>query len=107
VLLKSKGYSDQKVADLVGVSLFGCRAWIRSFIKDGIDGIRPSLGRRGRKPIYTQEDHDKIFRKYVGENRQRLVNAKDEIEKEAGKKSSDRTKRRVLKKIAADGSAFD
>lgn len=106
ILLKAEGLSDQKVADLVGVTNYGARNWIRAFIKNGIDGIRPVAG-RGRKPIYTQEEHDTIFRKYVGENRQRLEDAKLQVEKETGKTSSDRTFKRVLKKMAADGSAFD
>ena len=106
ILLKAGGRSDQDVADLVGVSLFGCRNWIRAYVKKGLDGIRPVKG-RGRKPIYTKEEHDTIFRKYIGENRQRLSDAKETIEQETGKKSSKRTLQRVLKKMAADGSAFD
>jgi transposase len=103
VLLKSKGYSSEAIADIQGTTIQPVNTWVKRFESNGIEGLKSRPG-RGRKQILSKEADGAKVRKAVQKERQRLSLAKEELERQTGKRFSHVTLRRFLKNLSADGS---
>lgn len=103
ILLKGEGRSSQEVADLLRTNHVSVSNWLIRYEEKGIDGLKTKKG-QGRKPILNKETDKLKIKNQVKKERQRLKNAKDEIEKELGKEFSMRTLKRFLKNLSADGN---
>lgn len=103
ILLKGEGRSSQEVADLLCTNHVSVSKWLNRYEEKGIDGLTTKKG-QGRKPILNKETDELKIKNQVKKERQRLKNAKDEIEKELGKEFSMKTLKRFLKNLSADGN---
>lgn len=103
ILLKSKGYSSAAIAEIQGTTIQPVNAWVKRFAANGIEGLDSKPG-RGRKRILSREADGAKVRQAVQKERQRLSLAKDELERQTGKRFSQLTLRRFLKNLSADGS---
>lgn len=106
VLLKSERRSSKAVADIVGTNQISVNEWLTRYESEGIAGLRTRPG-RGRKAIFDPEQDKESVRKAVENERQRLKNAKELLEKELDKSFSLKTLQRFLKNVSADGNASD
>ena len=102
ILLKSdvKGYSNQQVAHIVGVTPAVVNTWLKRYREQGIAGLktRPIPGRPGILNIYQDGP---TVKEQVKDSRQRLKIAHEQIEQKLGKKFSKYTLRRFLKNLTA------
>lgn len=106
VLLKSTGRSSADVSSIVGMNQMSINNWLNRYECEGIEGLKNKPG-QGRKPILdTVSEKDKI-KKAVQQERQRLDQAKQMLEKDLNKEFSKRTLQRFLKKLSADTSESD
>jgi transposase len=86
--------------------------WMVRFAEQGVDGLKVARG-RGRKGILQKDTDLEVVRRAVQNSRQRISLAKAELEEELGKKFSQLTLRRFLKKqlphasMASDTNALD
>jgi len=80
--------------------------WMVRFAEQGVDGLKVARG-RGRKGILQKDTDLEAVRRAVQNNRQRISLAKAELEEELGKKFSQLTLRRFLKKTIAATNALD
>jgi len=104
VLLKSESRSSKEVAQIVGTNEISVNTWVKRYKANGIDGLLTLPG-RGRKTILNMEKDGEKIKEAVKEERQRLKNAKDALEKDLGKSFSMKTLHRFLKSLSAGGSA--
>lgn len=98
VLLKAEGLTSKVVGSMTDMCHVSVNSWLLRYKKEGIEGLKTKPG-RGRKPILSKEDEQKVLQK-VKENRQRVQIAKAEWEAEANKSVSKATFRRFLKSLA-------
>jgi len=103
ILLKGEGRSSQEIAGLLLTNHVSVCNWLNRYKEKGIEGLKTKKG-QGRKPILNKETDEWIVKKQVKKERQRLKNAKDELEKELGKEFSLKTLKRFLKNLSADGN---
>jgi len=103
ILLKSEGRSSQEVAKLLFTNHVSVSNWLLRYEEMGMDGLRTKKG-QGRKPILDRETDELKVKEQVKKERQRLKNAKAEIERELGKEFSLRTLKRFLKNLSASGN---
>lgn len=103
ILLKSKGYSSEAIADIQGTTIQPVNAWVKRFEANGMEGLKSRPG-RGRKHILSEEADGAKVRDAVQKERQRLSLAKEELERQTGKRFSQVTLRRFLKNLSAGGS---
>jgi len=80
--------------------------WMVRFAEQGVDGLKVARG-RGRKGILQKDTDLEAVRRAVQNSRQRISLAKAELEEELGKKFSQLTLRRFLKKTIAATNALD
>jgi transposase len=106
ILLKSKGYSSEEIAAVQGTTIQPVNTWVKRFEANSIEGLKSKPG-RGRKQILSKEADGAKIREAVQKERQRLSLAKEELEKQTGKRFSQVTLRRFLKNLSADGSVSD
>lgn len=100
VLLKSEGRSSKDISKIIDTVEASVNYWLNRYEKEGIGGLQTRAG-RGRKPILgTGMEAAKIF-ETVKQERQRLGQAKEILEKELGKNFSLQTLKRFLKSITA------
>jgi transposase len=74
VLLKPEGYTAKEIAVIIGSNMASVYNWLGRYDKDGAAGLRTKPG-QGRKPI-LEEEHLSIVRAAVGQERQRLSQAR-------------------------------
>ena len=103
ILLNGQGQSCQKIADLLRTNRVSVNKWLNRYEEAGIEGLKTKKG-QGRKPILNKETDELKVKNQVKKERQRLKNAKQEIEKELGKEFSMKTLKRFLKNLSADGN---
>lgn len=100
VLLKSEGRSCRQVAAIVKMNPVTVSSWLDRYEAEGIEGLKTRPG-RGRKPLLDPQRDTAKVRRAVGQERQRLRQAKFLLEQELEKGFSLRTLRRFLKKLSA------
>lgn len=96
VLLKSEKRSSAAVAQQLGCNEVTVNGWLKRYEEGGIEGLR-TLSGRGRKPILSVTDLDKV-KEVVAEHRQKLSVAREELEQALGKSFSEDTLKRFVKK---------
>lgn len=99
VHLYSEGYSVKEIAGIMGTNIISVYNWLKRYKQDGIRGLdtKPGQGR----PRILEDQHLRIVRAAVEEERQRLSRARQIIEENIGKKMSNETLTRFLKVITA------
>ena len=103
ILLKSQGRSSKEIAGILRTNLLSVNQWVQRYEKQGIAGLQTKAG-QGRKPIFDKVADEALVKAAVQKERQRLSLAKEELEKQTGKRFSQVTLRRFLKNLSADGS---
>ena len=98
ILLKSGGRTSSEVAEIVGVCEMSVHNWVHRYQDQGLAGLETRPG-RGRKAILQEQDLERV-RHVVTEHRQRLSVAKAELEQVLGKRFSQETLARFVKKTA-------
>lgn len=103
ILLKSQGRTSKDIGKIVGLSHIRVNAWLNRYEAEGIAGLHTKPG-RGRRSILDREKDAEAVKAAVQEERQRLRQAKETIEKQLNKHFSTRTLKRFLKNLAAPGN---
>lgn len=106
VLLKSEGRSSNEVASIVKQHYVSVNTWLTRYQQTGLDGLRTKPG-RGRKPLLNKETDATLVRQVVQNERQRLSQAKVELEAQTGRTMSLKTLQRFLKSLTAVTDASD
>ena len=106
VLFKSEGRTSKEVAQLVKQHYVSVNTWLNRYEQAGLDGLRTKPG-RGRKALLNKETDAALVRQVVKTERQRLNQAKAQIEAQTGRSMSLKTLHRFLKNltVATDASA--
>jgi len=99
VLLKHECRTSKDIAQITSMTEVSVNSWLKRYEAEGIEGLRTKAG-RGRKPILQGEDKECVCR-LVKAERQRLSQAKEMLEKELGKRFSQKTLKRFLKSLTA------
>lgn len=100
ILLKADRLPSSQIAPQVGCCMMSVNSWVKRYQQDGIAGLKTKPG-RGRKTILDdQTDLDQV-RTAVQNHRQKISQAKSELETGLGKKFSAKTLKRFLKNIVA------
>ena len=100
VLLKSEGRKSKDIACFLGISEQKVNRWLWRYKVEGIPGLEIRAG-RGRPAILQIEDTQPV-RQAVKKHRQRISQAKVELEESLGKEFSQKTLVRFLKNLTAD-----
>lgn len=100
VLFKSEGRTSKEVAQLVKQHYVSVNAWLNRYQQAGLDGLRTKPG-RGRKALLNKETDATLVRQVVQNERQRLNQAKGQIESQTGRSMSLKTLQRFLKNLTA------
>jgi transposase len=103
-LLKAEGRKTKEIADLFGCCEKSINDWLHRYKCDGIKGLRIKPG-RGRPAILSETADSEAVRQAVKEHRQRISQAKAELEDTTGKQFCERTLVRFLKNLVADINA--
>ena len=96
VLLSSRGYPMQQIADIFDVQYQTVSRWIDDWDDYGLRGLYKGHD-GGRKPIYSLQDEQRI-KDLVAEEPRRLSYVQSKIEEETGKSASKSTLSRIVKK---------
>ena len=104
VLLKAEGRKTKDIAAIFGCCEKSVNDWLHRYKRDGIAGLQIKAG-RGRPGILSEKADAARVRKAVTEHRQRISQAKAELETILGKEFSHRTLVRFLKNLTADINA--
>lgn len=104
ILLKAEGRKSQQVADILGFCQQSVNGWLWRYKNHGIKALETKPG-QGRVPILKLSQDAAAVRLSVVEHRQRICQARAELEQTLGKQFSDRTLRRFLKNCVADINA--
>jgi transposase len=100
ILLKSEGRTSKEVAGLVKQHYVSVNAWLSRYQQAGLDGLRTKPG-RGRKALLNKDSDAALVRQVVQGERQRLNQAKAQIEAQTGRSMSLKTLHRFLKNLTA------
>jgi transposase len=100
VLLKSEGRKSKEIASFLGISEQKVNRWLWRYKQNEIKGLEIREG-RGRPSILQTKDTESVKRA-VQKHRQRIAQAKVELEKNLGKEFSQKTLERFLKNLTAD-----
>ena len=106
VLFKSEGRTSKEVAQLVKQHYVSVNAWLNRYQQAGLNGLRTKPG-RGRKALLNKETDATLVRQVVENERQRLSQAKAQIESQTGRSMSLKTLQRFLKNLTAATDASD
>ncbi len=104
VLLKADKRTSADVAKIVGVCPQTVNGWLWRYKQAGITGLETQPG-QGRRAILQLAEDATAVRLAVTNHRQRLTQARAELEERLGKQFSEKTLRRFLKNLTADISA--
>jgi transposase len=100
ILLKSEGRSSKEVAGIVKQHYVSINAWLTRYEQAGIDGLLTKPA-RGRKPLLDKQTDATLIREIVQNERQRLSQAKAQVEAQTGRTMSLKTLQRFLKNLTA------
>ena len=106
ILLKSEGRTSKEIGLILKMDQMKVNSWLNRYESAGLEGLRTKSG-RGRKQILDLDTDGAIVRKAIQKERQRLNQAKQVLEVELNKHFSDKTLKRFLKNLSADGSVSD
>jgi transposase len=106
VLFKSEGRTSKEVAQLVKQHYVSVNAWLSRYEQAGLDGLRTKPG-RGPKALLNKDTDATLVRQVVQSERQRLNQAKAQIESQTGRSMSLKTLQRFLKNLTAATDASD
>ena len=106
VLLKSSGKLTKDICQIVGInSQNQINIWIRRYQSHydtiGISVLHNADG-QGRKPIFDSKTESEKIKAVVKQERQKLSNAKEILEKELNKSFNIKTLKNFLKVLTAD-----
>src|SRR5581483_7007700 len=96
VLLNSRGYSVDRIADIYEVDRDTVTRWLDRWEDEGAAGLHDQEG-RGRKPILTEREQKQAI-KIVEQDPRSSKRSLNKIEKKTNKKISHYTLKRLLKK---------
>lgn len=99
VLLKSEGRKSTEIASFLGITEQKVNRWLWRYKVEGIKGLEIRQG-RGRPSILQTTDTESV-KAAVQKHRQRISQAKFELEKSLGKEFSNKTLERFLKNLTA------
>lgn len=100
VLLKSEGRKSTEIASVLGITEQKVNRWLWRYKVEGLKGLEIRTG-RGRPSILQTTDTESV-KAAVQKHRQRISQAKVELEKSLGKEFSNKTLERFLKNLTAD-----
>jgi transposase-like protein len=111
VLLKSSGKLTKDICQIVGInSQNQVNTWIRRYQSHydtiGISVLHNADG-QGRKPIFDSKTESEKIKAVVKQERQKLSNAKEILEKELNKSFNIKTLKNFLKVLTADTNDLD
>lgn len=98
ILLKSERYPSLDVAEQLGCCEVVVNNWLKRYEQQGISGLETKEG-RGRKPILDVENDLARVKESVKKHRQRISQAKAELEEALEKNFSQKTLSRYVKKM--------
>jgi transposase-like protein len=106
ILLKSSGKLTKDICQIVGIkSQNQVNIWIRRYQSDydtvGISILYNADG-QGRKPIFDSKTESEKIKAVVKQERQKLSNAKEILEKELNKSFNIKTLKNFLKVLTVD-----
>lgn len=106
VLLKSSGKLTKDICQIVGISSQNqVNIWIKRYQSHydtiGISVLHNAEG-QGRKPIFNSKTESEKIKAIVKQERQKLSNAKEILEKELNKSFNIKTLKNFLKVLTAD-----
>jgi transposase len=99
VLLKSEGRKSKEIASFLGITEQKVNRWLWRYKQTGIKGLEIRQG-RGRLSILQTADTESI-KEAVQKHRQRISQAKVELQMSLGKEFSQKTLERFLKNLTA------
>lgn len=99
VLLKSEGRKSKEIASFLGITQQKVNRWLWRYKFEGIKGLEIRDG-RGRPSILQITDTE-LIKEAVRKHRQRISQAKVELENSLGKEFSQKTLGRFLKNLTA------
>ena len=105
VLLKNEGRKSSDIAAFFGFCQQAVNNWLKRYLAEGIDGLVVREG-RGRPAILSVEEDFETVKQAVSRHRQRISQARAELEATLGKEFSTRTLQRYLKILTADIKEF-
>jgi len=97
VLLKSEGRKSKEIASFLGITEQKVNRWLWRYKLEGLKGLEIREG-RGRVAILQTKDTS-LIKEAVQKHRQRISQAKVELEKSLGKDFSQKTLVRFLKNL--------
>jgi transposase len=100
VLLKSEGRKSKEISSILGITEQKVNRWLWRYKFEGLPGLEIRTG-RGRPAILQTTDTASV-KQAVQQHRQRISQAKAELEKSLGKEFSQKTLERFLKNLTAD-----
>jgi len=100
VLQQAQQRRSKDVAAQLGCCEQVVTSWVRRYQDEGLAGLKTKKG-RGRKAILNNDTDLEAVREAVKNNRQRLSQAKAELEERLGKGFSTLTLKRFLKRTVA------
>jgi len=103
ILLKHQGKSSQEIANIYDITIQPVNKWCKRYQKEGITGLQTRKG-QGRHKILDKAKDEKVVRKIIETERQKLSLAKEMAEKELDKSFSKSTFKRFLKNLSANGN---
>jgi transposase len=105
VLLKSEKRTAVEVVGIVGGCEMTVNNWVARYAEEGIAGLQTRPG-RGRKAILQATDLEQV-KAAVKQSRQRISQARAELETSLGKAFSHSSLKRFLKKTLAATNELD
>ncbi len=99
VLLKSEKRTSVEVVSILGGCEMTVNNWVVRYQREGIEGLQTRPG-RGRKAILQAVDLEQV-KAAVKQSRQRISQARAELETSLGKEFSQSSLKRFLKKTLA------
>lgn len=99
VLLKSEGRKSSEIAFFLGITEQKVNRWLWRYKVEGLKGLEIRTG-RGRSSILETKDTESV-KAAVQKHRQRIAQAKVELQESLGKEFSQKTLERFLKNLTA------
>lgn len=104
ILFKSEGRTAKEVAQLLKQHYVSVNAWLNRYEQAGLEGL-PTKPGRGRKALLNKETDAALVRQVVKAERQRLSQAKLQIQAQTARSMSLKTRQRFLKNLTAPTDA--
>jgi len=98
VLLKSEGRTSKEVAAILKQHYVSVNTWLNRYQQGGLQALQTKPG-RGRKALLHKQTDAELVRRTVQQERQRLSQAKAQLERQLGRPMSLKTLQRFLKNL--------